>query len=101
MVFDALSVHQMRDIVDIQLSGLRSRLLERGVSLELSDLAKDHLAGMGYDPAYGARPLKRTIGRELETPIAKRILGGEVPDNSSLMVDYSEGRFNFGSRLAN
>jgi ATP-dependent Clp protease ATP-binding subunit ClpB len=101
VVFDALSVHQMRNIVDIQLNGLRSRLLERGVSLELSDLAKDHLAGMGYDPAYGARPLKRTIGRELETPIAKRILGGEVPDNSSLMVDYSDGRFNFGSRLAN
>ncbi len=101
VVFDALSVHQMRDIVDIQLNGLRSRLLERGVSLELSDLAKDHLAGMGYDPAYGARPLKRTIGRELETPIAKRILGGEVPDNSSLVVDYSDGRFNFGSRLAN
>jgi ATP-dependent Clp protease ATP-binding subunit ClpB len=101
VVFDALSVHQMREIVDIQLSGLRDRLLERGVSLVLSDLAKDHLAGLGYDPAYGARPLKRTIGRELETPIAKRILGGEVPDNSSLLVDYLDGRFNFGSRLAN
>ncbi len=101
VVFDALSVHQMRDIVDIQLIGLRGRLLERGVSLELSDLAKDHLAGMGYDPAYGARPLKRTIGRELETPIAKRILGGEVPDNSSLIVDFSDGHFSFGSRLMN
>ena len=101
VVFDALSVHQMRDIVDIQLHGLRDRLLERGVHLELSDLAKDHLAGMGYDPAYGARPLKRTIGRELETPIAKRILGGQVPDNSSLMVDYTDGQFSFGSRMAN
>ncbi len=101
VVFDALSVHQMRDIVDIQLHGLRSRLLERGVHLELSDLAKDHLAGMGFDPAYGARPLKRTIGRELETPIAKRILGGEVPDNSSLLVDYFDGQFSFGSRIAN
>ncbi len=101
VVFDALSVHQMREIVDIQLLGLRSRLLERGVSLELTELAKDHLAGMGYDPAYGARPLKRTIGRELETPIAKRILGGEVPDNSSLIVDFLDGRFSFASKLAN
>ncbi len=101
VIFDALTVHQMREIVDIQLSGLRNRLLERGVRLELSDLAKDHLAGMGYDPAYGARPLKRAIGRELETPIAKRILGGEVPDNSSLVVDYANNGFTFGSRLAN
>jgi ATP-dependent Clp protease ATP-binding subunit ClpB len=64
VIFDALNVHQMRDIVDIQLSGLRSRLHERRVSLELSDAAKDHLASVGYDPAFGARPLKRAIGRE-------------------------------------
>jgi ATP-dependent Clp protease ATP-binding subunit ClpB len=101
VIFDALSVHQMREIVDIQLVGLRSRLAERRVTLELTDEAKDHLASVGYDPAFGARPLKRAIGRELETPIAKKILGGDVPDNSSITVDFHDGHFQFGSRLAN
>jgi ATP-dependent Clp protease ATP-binding subunit ClpB len=101
VVFDALSVHQMREIVDIQLEGLRGRLAQRGVRLELTNAAKDYLAGIGYDPAYGARPLKRAIGRELETPIAKRILGSEIHDNSSLVVDYDNGRFSFGEKLAN
>ncbi len=101
VIFDALSVHQMRNIVDIQLAGLRNRLGERHVVLELSDAAKDHLAGVGYDPAFGARPLKRAIGRELETPIAKKILGGEVLENSRLVVDVQDGRFTFGSKMAN
>jgi ATP-dependent Clp protease ATP-binding subunit ClpB len=101
VVFDALSVHQMREIVDIQLVGLRSRLAERRVTLELTDAAKDHLASIGYDPAFGARPLKRAIGRELETPLARKILGGEVQDNSSIIVDFQDGRLNFSSKLAN
>jgi ATP-dependent Clp protease ATP-binding subunit ClpB len=101
VIFDALSVHQMRDIVDIQLLGLRSRLHERRVSLELSDAAKDHLASIGYDPAFGARPLKRAIGRELETPLAKKILAGEVPESSVIHVDFVEGRLEFGLRLSN
>jgi ATP-dependent Clp protease ATP-binding subunit ClpB len=91
----------MREIVDIQLVGLRDRLAQRGVRLELTDNAKDYLAGIGYDPAYGARPLKRAIGRQLETPIAKLILGGELHDNSSLSVDFKDGRFSFGEKLAN
>ncbi len=101
VIFEALSIHQMREIVDVQLNGLRSRLAERRVSLELTDAAKDHLAGVGYDPAYGARPLKRAIGRELETPLAKKILAGEVQDNSSLSIDFIDGHWNFGSRTVN
>ncbi|HWG85860.1 MAG TPA: ATP-dependent chaperone ClpB [Deinococcales bacterium] len=101
VVFEALSLHQMRDIVDIQLQGLRARLADRHVVLDLSDAAKDELARQGYDPAYGARPLKRAIGRELETPLAHRILAGEVADNSHLHVDFREGRFSFEQRLAN
>ena len=101
VVFEALSLHQMRDIVDIQLQGLRARLADRHVVLDLSDAAKDELARQGYDPAYGARPLKRVIGRELETPLARRILAGEVADNSHLHVDFREGRFSFEQRLAN
>ncbi len=101
VIFDALSIHQMREIVDVQLNSLRARLAERRVSLELTDAAKDHLAGVGYDPAYGARPLKRAIGRELETPLAKKILAGEVQDNSSLVIDFIDGHWNFGSRALN
>jgi ATP-dependent Clp protease ATP-binding subunit ClpB len=101
VIFDALSVHQMRDIVDIQLLGLRSRLHERRVSLELTDAAKDHLASVGYDPAFGARPLKRAIGRELETPLAKKILAGEVPELSIINVDFVEGRLEFANKLSN
>ncbi len=101
VIFEALSIHQMREIVDVQLNGLRARLAERRVTLELTNAAKDHLAGIGYDPAYGARPLKRAIGRELETPLAKKILAGEVQDNSSLSIDFIDGHWNFGSRSVN
>jgi ATP-dependent Clp protease ATP-binding subunit ClpB len=101
VIFEALSIHQMREIVDVQLNSLRSRLAERRVTLELTNAAKDHLAGVGYDPAYGARPLKRAIGRELETPLAKKILAGEVQDNSSLSIDFIDGHWNFGSRAVN
>jgi ATP-dependent Clp protease ATP-binding subunit ClpB len=101
VIFEALSIHQMREIVDVQLNGLRARLAERRVTLELTNAAKDHLAGVGYDPAYGARPLKRAIGRELETPLAKKILAGEVQDNSSLSIDFIDGHWNFGSRSVN
>ena len=101
VIFEALSIHQMREIVDVQLNGLRARLAERRVTLELTNAAKDHLAGVGYDPAYGARPLKRAIGRELETPLAKKILAGEVQDNSSLSIDFIDGHWNFGTRSVN
>ncbi len=101
VVFDALNVHQMRQIVDVQLKGLRDRLAARGVRLELTDNAKDYLAGIGYDPAYGARPLKRAIGRQLETPIAKLILANELHDNSMLEVEFEGGRFNFTEKRPN
>ncbi|HEX2864988.1 MAG TPA: ATP-dependent chaperone ClpB [Deinococcales bacterium] len=101
VVFEALSPEHMTKIVDIQLEGLRARLADRRIHLELTPAARDQLATVGYDPAYGARPLKRAIGREIETPLARRILSGEVHDNSTVSVDYSDGRFTFGSQFAN
>ncbi|WP_261663616.1 ATP-dependent chaperone ClpB [Deinococcus sp. Marseille-Q6407] len=101
IVFDALTADNLRQIVDIQLGGLRQRLAERRVALHLTDAAKDQLASVGYDPAFGARPLKRAISREIETPLARRILSGEVPDNSVLNVDYQNGNFTFGSGSLN
>ncbi|RJF71181.1 ATP-dependent chaperone ClpB [Deinococcus cavernae] len=95
IVFDALTQKDLHQIVDIQLSSLRKRLQERRVTLHLSDGAKDKLAELGYDPAYGARPLKRAISNYVETPLAREILQGKVPDGSVLNVNYDGNGFVF------
>ncbi|WP_161880273.1 ATP-dependent chaperone ClpB [Deinococcus alpinitundrae] len=95
IVFDALTPSDLRRIVEIQLGGLRRRLAERRVTLNLTPAALDKLAHDGYDPAFGARPLKRVISRQIETPLAKDILAGQVPDNTSLNIDYDGERFGF------
>ena len=86
IVFHALSEQHLEKIVEIQLSGLRSRLEERHMSLELSPEARQLLVRGSYDAAYGARPLKRAITREIETPLAKRIIGGQVRDGQAIRV---------------
>ncbi|MBV9769598.1 MAG: AAA family ATPase, partial [Bryobacterales bacterium] len=87
IVFHALSEEHLKQIVEIQLGSLRKRLADRHIELELTDRARGHLVRSGYDPAYGARPLKRAIQREIETPLARRILGGEVRDGHHVVVD--------------
>jgi len=87
IVFHALDERHLKEIVDIQLGRLRKRLGERRVELELTDAAKTHLVSEGYDPAYGARPLKRAIQREVETPLARKILEGAVRDGQTVVVD--------------
>ncbi|MCZ2073814.1 MAG: ATP-dependent chaperone ClpB [Bryobacteraceae bacterium] len=87
IVFHALSEEHLKEIVDIQLSGLRRRLEDRKIRIELADAASEHLVRAGYDPNYGARPLKRAIQREIETPLARRILQGDVRDGSTVVVD--------------
>ncbi len=87
IVFHALSEEHLKQIVDIQLTGLRARLEERHITLQLSNAARTHLVRSGYDPTYGARPLKRAIQREIETPLAKRIVGGEIRDGQSVWID--------------
>ncbi|PZA07168.1 MULTISPECIES: ATP-dependent chaperone ClpB [unclassified Meiothermus] len=87
VVFKPLTQEQIAQIVEIQLEGLRHRLTERRITLELSPEAKRFLAERGYDPVFGARPLKRVIQRELETPLAKKILAGEVQDGAYLRVN--------------
>ncbi|MDO8434975.1 MAG: ATP-dependent chaperone ClpB [Candidatus Binatus sp.] len=87
VVFHPLTREELRKIVDIQLMRLRARLEERKIELELSDKARDYLAEHGYDPSYGARPLKRMIQRELETALGRKLLAGEIRDGSKVMVD--------------
>ena len=101
IVFDALTQADLHKIVDIQMRGLIRRLAERRVTLHMTETAKDRLAELGYDPAFGARPLKRAISKEVETPLAREILQGKVPDSSSLTVDYQGGRFTFGAGSLN
>jgi ATP-dependent Clp protease ATP-binding subunit ClpB len=95
VVFHALSEQHLKQIVDIQLKGLMKRLAERNIKLELSDAAKEHLVHVGYDPAYGARPLKRTIQKELETRLGKLILEGKVRDGQTVQVDYDGHKLTF------
>jgi ATP-dependent Clp protease ATP-binding subunit ClpB len=96
IVFHTLSEEHLKEIVEIQLNGLRKRLADRHIEIELTDRARAFLVRSGYDPAYGARPLKRAIQREIETPMARRILGGEIRDGHHVLVDLdSSGNLNF------
>jgi len=91
VVFRALGREQLAEIVDLQLERLRARLADRRLELELTDAAKEALAEAGWDPAYGARPLKRAIQRLVENPLALRLLAGEFADGGTIRVDAQEG----------
>jgi ATP-dependent Clp protease ATP-binding subunit ClpB len=100
VVFHPLAREQLRQIVEIQLARLRKRLEERKIELELTDKARDYLAEHGYDPSFGARPLKRLIQRELETALGRKLLAGEVRDNSRVRVDANARGLDFTSEAA-
>lgn len=86
IVFHSLSEADLMKIIDIQLDRLRKRLAERSIGLEISEKAKAKVVEEGYDPAFGARPLKRTIQRSLETPIARKLLEGAILDGQTIKV---------------
>ncbi|MCR9186890.1 MAG: ATP-dependent chaperone ClpB [Halieaceae bacterium] len=89
VVFHPLAAEQIRHIADIQLQWLRKRLAERELAIEITDAFMDRLAAVGYDPVYGARPLKRAIQQELENPLAQRILSGEFVAGDTILVDVA------------
>ena len=95
IVFHPLSREQMRSIIDIQLQGLMRRLEGRKIRVELSDRAKDLLIAEGYDPMYGARPLKRTIQRRVLDPLAMRVLEGEFHEGDVIRIDSPRGELEF------
>jgi len=92
IVFHQITRKQMKDIVDIQINRLRPRLAERHITLHLTDSARDVLAELGYDPQFGARPLKRIIQREVENRIARAILEGTVRDGDTIEIDAQDGK---------
>ncbi|WP_009633454.1 ATP-dependent chaperone ClpB [Synechocystis sp. PCC 7509] len=95
IIFHALQKNELRQIVQLQVVRLADRLSDRKISLKLSDSALDFLAEVGYDPVFGARPLKRAIQKELETQIAKAILRGEFHDGDTIFVDVENERIAF------
>jgi ATP-dependent Clp protease ATP-binding subunit ClpB len=95
VVFEALSREQLGEIAELQLERLRSRLVERKLSLELTEAAKEVLAEAGWDPTYGARPLKRALQRLVENPLAQRLLAGEFGEGDTIRVDAEAGELTF------
>ena len=95
IIFHGLQKSQLREIVKLQVQLLHKRLADRKMTLKLSEAAIDFIAEVGYDPVYGARPLKRAIQKELETQIAKSILRGEFSDGDTIFVDVENERLSF------
>jgi len=95
VVFHPLDKAQIREIAKIQLRGLERRLAERGIGIELSDAALALLGNVGFDPVYGARPLKRAIQAQIENPLASRILSGEFGSGDVVRVDAEGGKLVF------
>ena len=97
VVFHPLGAEQIRAIVDIQLAGLRARLAERDIVLTLTDAARTQLGYEGFDPVYGARPLKRAIQQQIENPLAERILRSDLQPGSTMAIDSRAGELVFES----
>jgi ATP-dependent Clp protease ATP-binding subunit ClpB len=96
--FQSLSQEQLAEIVELQVAGLRRRLAERRIDLELTDGAKQLLVEHGFDPAYGARPLKRTVQRAVENPLAMKVLSGEIGEGDTVLVDAEGDEIVLGVR---
>jgi ATP-dependent Clp protease ATP-binding subunit ClpA len=98
--FHALTRAHMKHIIDIQIGDLMKRLEERKIRVQLTDTARDYLVREGYDPSYGARPLKRTIQRRVLDPLALRVLEGEFHEGDAVMVDAAGDTLTFRKHQA-
>ncbi len=95
IVFEPLTEKELEKIIELMLQEVRQRLSDRSVDFEVTEAAKKELVREGYDPLYGARPLRRTVQRRIENELAKRILGGEFNDGDTARVDFVDGAFTF------
>jgi ATP-dependent Clp protease ATP-binding subunit ClpB len=96
VVFHPLDRDQVTEIVGIQFDILRARLAEQDIAIVIQPAALEALVEEGYDPVYGARPLKRAIQKRIENPLASKLLGGEYPPGATIEVGYSGGEYSFG-----
>jgi len=99
IVYRRLGRDQIRHIVDVQLERLAARLLGRELALQVTDAAKEVIAAQGFDPQFGARPLKRAVQRLVENPLAEAVLRGEYEAGGTVVVDASDGQIGFSKRL--
>ncbi len=95
LVFKPLLKKELLQIVDLMLKNLNKRLIERDIHLEATDAAKEHIAKLGYDPVYGARPLRRAIQKYVETPLSEKILAGEIKPGDIVVLDVENGELVF------
>jgi ATP-dependent Clp protease ATP-binding subunit ClpB len=100
IIFNSLGLEEIKKIVDLQVEILKERLKERNLEINLTDAAKEYIAREGFDPAYGARPLRRTIERDVQNPLALKLLEGEFPEGAAVTVDVNtkEGGLTFKTR---
>jgi ATP-dependent Clp protease ATP-binding subunit ClpB len=98
VLFQRLDRSEVRKIVDIQLMRFRQRLAKRELGLEISTEVLDMLGNIGFDPTYGARPLKRAIQQHLENPLAQELLAGAYPPGDIIVVELRNGQLTFGRR---
>jgi ATP-dependent Clp protease ATP-binding subunit ClpB len=95
LIFHSLSENDLLQIVDIQIANFADRLKAREMTMSISKDAKKHLAKCGFDPVYGARPLKRVIVKEIETPVSRMIVSGELADKGNLKIDSGKDGLKF------
>jgi ATP-dependent Clp protease ATP-binding subunit ClpB len=100
VVFHPLDQHEIRQIANIQLNSLRKRLAVRELNIEFTDAAMDHIAAVGFDPVYGARPLKRAIQNQVENPLAQEILAGHFMPGETIKVDVKDGLLSFSETIS-
>lgn len=100
IIFRRLSKEQIADIVQIQLDDVSRRLTDRGITLQITGAARELIATLGYDPAYGARPLKRVIQKQVLDPLARKLLAGEIHDGEVVTIDATESGFTFTGALS-
>ncbi len=93
-MFTPLNSEEIKQIIDIFLQGLRNRLADREINIELTDSAIEVMINEGYDPVYGARPLKRYISGTLETMLAKKLISGEIYHGSTVVIDVAGDNIN-------
>jgi ATP-dependent Clp protease ATP-binding subunit ClpB len=98
VLFKPLTLAEIEKIVDLLLGLLRQRLAERHIDLQLTEAAREHVAREGYDPVYGARPLKRFLQRQIETALSRKLLAGEITDHSLVTVDFKKGALVFEAK---
>jgi ATP-dependent Clp protease ATP-binding subunit ClpA len=97
IVFDPLTEDDLAEIIELLLKQELSRLAERGVEIELTEEARKALLKEGYDPVYGARPLKRVLQRRIENPLARELLAGKFPEGATVVVGFADGEYVFDS----